>query len=103
YGWPGNIRELKNVVERLTLLSSGPAFDADELHTHLPFHGGGDSGRLENSRKPGLSTLVEAERQIIQRTMQSSGGNKALAARSLGISKPTLYRKLRQYNLLSFS
>lgn len=95
YAWPGNIRELRNVLERVALLAG----DARELlASHLP----PEIARAE----PGDSTLIDAEltldeveRRHIGRVLAYQGGNRSRAARSLGISRATLYEKLHRYGL----
>jgi PAS domain S-box-containing protein len=104
YNWPGNVRELQNVVERaVSLAESGritPANLPVEVHglandaplQHYPRVLLADIGREQRRQLAG-----EAERQRILLLLSSSGGNVSLAARELGISRNTLYRKMRQY------
>ena len=88
--WPGNVRELKNAVERLLVLHDGGVVEADDLPPELRAHAG----------RPAPGTLADAvaelERERIAVAMTASGGNKAAAARALGISRPTLDKKLRE-------
>ena len=94
YAWPGNIRELKNVIERTALLCQdsviGPECVRDSL-TEAPT----DPGRVTLSVG---TPLEEAERALIRKTLNSTGGNKAEAARLLGISLKTFYNKLHKYS-----
>jgi DNA-binding NtrC family response regulator/pSer/pThr/pTyr-binding forkhead associated (FHA) protein len=89
--WPGNVRELRNAVERLLVLHDGGVVEADDLPPELRAHAG----------RPAPGTLAEAiaalERERIAAAMAASGGNKAAAARALGISRPTLDKKLREH------
>lgn len=86
--WTGNIRELKNVIERAVILSD------NTLHpSSLPFDFGTDNN------KTFIFDLAEAEKLQIQRVLQHTGGNKAEAARLLNIALATLYRKLKEYDL----
>ena len=90
YNWPGNIRELKNVIERSVILENG-----NELTTAtLPFN-------LQHSPANSLSLfdLAAVEKQHIQKTLQHTGGNKTETARLLGIGLTTLYRKIDEYKI----
>jgi transcriptional regulator of acetoin/glycerol metabolism len=88
--WPGNVRELRNTVESL-LLSAGPAEVAeDEIIALL-----GDTATT--AEPPHVTSLEQAERLAITRAVQDSHGNLAEAARLLGVSRSTLYRKMDRY------
>jgi transcriptional regulator with PAS, ATPase and Fis domain len=95
YAWPGNIRELRNVIERVLLLSAS----ADEIQPgHLPPEIVGRNGDMS----PGLEVelpLEEVERRHIARVLAHHAGNRSRAARTLGISRATLYEKLARYGL----
>jgi DNA-binding NtrC family response regulator len=92
YGWPGNIRELRNVMERAALLAQGSSSVRAE---HLPaeLRGGATGGRGGDPTLP----LAEIERRHIELVLDHCGGNRSRAARTLGISRATLYEKLRRY------
>jgi DNA-binding NtrC family response regulator len=100
YPWPGNIRELRNLMERLVLMTVG----ADVLPEHLPPHiiAGSSPGRGGrpapggNSGGERLATLEEIERAAIQQTLARVGGNKTKAAEALGISRQTLRAKMKE-------
>ncbi|HEX6309952.1 MAG TPA: sigma-54 dependent transcriptional regulator [Longimicrobiales bacterium] len=95
YGWPGNIRELRNVLERVLLLSTA----SDEiLPAHLPPEIVGNGGRIDDGRDAEL-TLEEIERRHIARVLAHHRGNRSRTARTLGISRATLYEKLARYHL----
>ena len=95
YSWPGNIRELRNVLERVLLLSS----DADEvLPAHLPAEILVATHLGSGATEADLS-LEEVERRHIARVLAHHGGNRSRAARSLGISRATLYEKLARFGL----
>jgi transcriptional regulator with PAS, ATPase and Fis domain len=93
YGWPGNIRELSNVLEQVTLSSDNPRLCAEEFTLVLP--------RGSSATRPGgrptlkLADIVaDAERSAIRSALAAAEGKKILAARLLGISRATLYQKL---------
>ena len=94
YPWPGNIRELRNLLERVLILAS----DADRIEPHHlpPEVRRGGRGRDE---VPTSLTLEEVERRHIARVLEQEGGNRSRAARTLGISRTTLYEKLDRYGL----
>jgi DNA-binding NtrC family response regulator len=93
YSWPGNVRELENVIERAVLMSSGseinpevyPA-ETDGEDNPLPLH--------QATRE----VTENVERQKIMEALQKAEGNRSRAARLLGISRATLYEKLKTYN-----
>ena len=101
YPWPGNVRELRNVVESLLLTSNEDEVRCDELPEELLSGQGGQAGiGLSAPLGTALSTsLEESERQAIVRAVQNVHGNMAQAARALGISRSTLYRKVERYHL----
>ena len=94
YPWPGNVRELRNVLERALLLARG----ADAIrpqHLAAEVRGAG-----EDLLAPHVSrTLSEVERAHIDRTLRAHGANRTRAARELGISRATLIKKIREYEL----
>ena len=94
YPWPGNVRELRNVLERALLLARGRS---EILPQHLPAEARGLGDEL---LAPHVSrTLAEVERAHIERTLRAHGANRTRAARELGISRATLIKKIREYEL----
>jgi len=85
--WTGNVRELRNVIERAVLLATGPTLDARDV-AEPP------SGEPLNGELPFPSTLAELNRAAVARMLELCGGNKTEAARRLGISRPRLHRLL---------
>ena len=83
--WPGNLRELNNVVKRAVLMARGPYITQEEL-----------SAAMGPTRQEPIAALhdADAERQHILNVLQQCGGNKSKAARMLGIDRKTLYNKL---------
>ena len=98
YSWPGNVRELRNVIESLLLTSNEDEVRSDELPEELRFAVHEIRATVEAAALPGTS-LEESERVAIVRAVQSVHGNLAQAARALGISRSTLYRKVERYHL----
>jgi DNA-binding NtrC family response regulator len=93
YGWPGNVRQLRNVIERALVVSDGPLLSPADLPPEVkPHHGSSSTFEL----RLGVS-LEEIEREVIRRTMEFVGGNKARAAELLGVSLKTLYNRLERY------
>jgi DNA-binding NtrC family response regulator len=93
YRWPGNIRELRNLVESLTLTHPRPEIDAADLPASVRAASGGADIRL-----PVGTRMEDAEREIIRRTVEAYPTLKD-AARVLGIGLRTLHTKLRRYEL----
>ena len=88
YTWPGNVRQLQHVIERLTILAD--RVDSDTVHDALT--------SMESREKP-VETLADAEEDQIRRVLAATGGNKSKAAQILGIERKTLYRKLERMKL----
>ena len=90
--WPGNVRELENVIERALVLGTGTVLTVGDLPENLrepPSTAGRGGGRR----------LAEVVREHIVRTLRDVAGNKAAAARVLGLDRKTLYRKLIQHRI----
>jgi DNA-binding NtrC family response regulator len=96
YPWPGNVRELRNVIERAVVLTKGDWIIESNLSPyirHAPL-------QQEKLVFPvGTTTVADAEKELIVKTLQKAGNNKAEAARQLGVDVKTIYNKLRQYNI----
>ncbi len=96
YTWPGNVRELQNCMERAVALAQFEHLTVDDLPEQIRAYRA--SHVLVASDDPSeLVPLEEVERRYILRVMDAVGGNKTLAAQTLGIGRKTLYRKLEQY------
>ncbi len=89
YSWPGNVRQLRNVVDSAVLLAPGPRIEPDDLSLH-DATGGGEWETLR---------LEHWERKLIREALQRCGGNVPEAAQLLGIGRATLYRKIDQYGI----
>jgi DNA-binding NtrC family response regulator len=91
YDWPGNARELQNVIERALILSDGDALQPAQLPIVLR------STPVRTADPPGMRmTLAEAERRYIRQVLAECNGHRQKAARILGISERNLYRKLKE-------
>lgn len=89
YDFPGNVRELQNLIERAVLLSNGSRLDLDEW---LP-------KPRDPSRAVGSPTLTQLEKDHIVERLQARRGNLALVAKDLGISRTTLWRRMKAYQI----
>ena len=87
--WPGNVRELSHTLERAVLMAHGPMLGAADLG----LRGGGGPARLDEL------TLEEVERVLIRKALERHEGNVSQAARSLGLSRSALYRRLQHHGL----
>ncbi|MFP3871193.1 MAG: helix-turn-helix domain-containing protein, partial [Syntrophobacteria bacterium] len=93
--WPGNIRELKNCVERAVILARGPVIGLDVLSERLR----GETLQPAASRLPVGLSLAEVEKEMIRQTMEQTGGHRKRTAQILGISERDLYYKLKRHHL----
>ena len=95
--YPGNIRELKNLVERTVLVCGKPLLDASDFEAQYQ-HTGETPKAFENSQFAGM-TLDEIERQTILRALEQHKGNLSQVALALGISRAALYRRLEKHGI----
>jgi DNA-binding NtrC family response regulator len=96
YDWPGNVRELENCIERCCAMNSGPVIRTVDLPSHVRATGQ-ECQRTPTAR---ITHLADLERDAILAAVRQLNGDKLMAARLLGIGKTTLYRKLKQYEVL---
>lgn len=98
HAWPGNVRQLQNVIERAVIMSTGRELGADQLdlHEEMDLAGGGDALRED-------LTIREMEQELILRKLRRTAGNRTLAATELGISVRTLRNKLHLYQAQGLS
>ena len=97
HAWPGNIRELRNLVAKLSMATDNPQITGAEISAQL-------CGEFTASTSSGQGTVLlgnldNMEEQMIIRALQQTGGHRAQAAEKLGISRRTLSRKLREYDI----
>ncbi|WP_321472342.1 sigma-54 dependent transcriptional regulator [uncultured Paludibaculum sp.] len=90
YTWPGNIRQLQHMVERLVILSPGGRITEDSVD---------DAIRSSGPKEQAGESLADTEMEQIRKVLAATGGNKSRAARILGIERKTLYRKLERMGL----
>jgi two-component system response regulator HydG len=100
HSWPGNVRQLRNVLESMVVVDIDGLLDLDDLPEEL-------AGPAEPSGEPSACSLValvgrpleEIEKLFIAETLRVTGGNREVAASNLGIGERTLYRKIKEYGL----
>jgi len=100
YGWPGNVRELFHVIERAAVMCSTEVIDLPDLPpsvTSVPVAAGGILAPFEGL--PLRDALATLEKHLLERALVRSGGNRAEAARLLGIARPQLYTKMEDHGL----
>lgn len=90
YTWPGNIRQLQHMMERLVILAPGARITEDAVE---------DAIRVSSPREQAGESLADTEMEQIRKVLAATGGNKSRAARILGIERKTLYRKLERMGL----
>ncbi len=94
YDWPGNVRQLRNVLEGTIVMTQGEITVAD-----LPDDIRNEEGNVQYVKIPASTSLRDAERDLIQAALIHYGGNRAQTARSLGLGRKTLYRKMEEFSL----
>ena len=90
FTWPGNVRQLQHLIERLTILAPSDRVDAESVQ---------DGIAAMDTKEGGGETLAETEADQIRRVLAATGGNKSRAAQVLGIERKTLYRKLERMKI----
>ncbi|HZQ94152.1 MAG TPA: sigma 54-interacting transcriptional regulator [Candidatus Sulfotelmatobacter sp.] len=95
HSWPGNIRELRNLVARMAMESAASEIDFSRITAALT----GDPSALRQTASMPVGNLESMEEQMIIKALERTGGQRTLAAEQLGISRRTLSRKLKEYNI----
>ena len=90
YPWPGNVRELQHCIERAVILADKAEIDEGNLAL---------SSQVHPPNADSLQTLEEMEKQMIIASIEQENGNMSTVAKNLGISRPTLYNKMKRYNI----
>jgi two-component system response regulator HydG len=108
FSWPGNVRQLRNVIESMVVVDCDETLDVDDLPVELDPEGATGAAPVDEpgtaAGLPGLAGLVgrpleEIERLFIAETLKLTGGNREQAAEMLGIGERTLYRKIKEFQL----
>lgn len=104
FDWPGNVRQLRNVIESMVVVDIDGTLDVDDLPLELEPDAAGEKTPAVVDMHAGLATLVgrsleEIERIFIGETLKLTGGNREQAADMLGIGERTLYRKIKEFQL----
>jgi len=100
YDWPGNVRELENCVARAVTLGDRQVIDVSDLPPAIRSEQPESTApATQDSTSLSTTALAEMERMTILRVFEQANGDKALAGKMLGISRATLYRKLKRYNI----
>jgi DNA-binding NtrC family response regulator len=95
YSWPGNIRELRSVLERAVLSAKSTLLTATDLQCNgQPQH--------QSTARAQFRNLKEVEREYIERVLHEVGGRVQVAAKMLGVPRSSLYHKLKQYHIERF-
>jgi two-component system response regulator HydG len=97
YSWPGNVRELRTAVENMVVMSEGGRLGAESLPMEIRPPAGQPSATMNNL--VGIS-ITNAEKELIRNTLKMVGGNREQAAKMLEIGERTLYRKIKEYDIL---
>jgi DNA-binding NtrC family response regulator len=102
YSWPGNVRELKNAVERARALASRQTIQPEDLPAEVQHLGSEDIDRpaaIHSFKAAKQEIVTEFEARSLRELLERTGWNIALAARTSGVHRKTIERKLKRYNL----
>jgi len=98
YHWPGNVRQLINVVQNMLVVAEGDRIEPRHLPAEIR-QGSGDGETGEHIVDTGAMSLDQIEKQAIRNALRINQGNREQAAKMLGIGERTLYRKLKEFGL----
>jgi two-component system response regulator HydG len=96
YSWPGNVRQLRNTVENMVVMTQGPRITAKDVPSDIAPRNSDPAPTMDSL--VGVS-MVQAEKELIRNTLKLTNGNREQAAKILGIGERTLYRKIKEYDL----
>src|SRR5262249_23682489 len=97
YPFPGNVRELSHAIQHAVVVSEGRQIDLPHLPAEIA---GADAGDSEQTKQRSLAEAVrEFEREYVRRALRATGGHRTKAAQLLGVSRKTLWEKLRGFGL----
>jgi DNA-binding NtrC family response regulator len=96
YNWPGNIRELENIIERCVVITHGEVIDLEDIPEYIINYKQNKEEELQHKLNSAVDT---AEREIIIKILKECGGNRTKASEVLGISRRSLHRKIIKYNI----
>ena len=99
YSWPGNIRQLENLIEQAVVLCDGSVLEQDHIIDCFQSWGFNKIEPLLEGSNSNIGVLQQSELELIKDALKETRGNRTLAARKLGISVTTLWRKIKKYNL----
>ena len=100
--WPGNVRQLANVLERAAILAPGERLSAEQIARLLGRKGAAESASAGHAAGPPGEGTPDDERERLRRALRESGGDKRLAATALGMSYRTLLRRVEEYDLKGY-
>jgi DNA-binding NtrC family response regulator len=95
YRWPGNVREMRNVIERAAILSTGPTIKREHITISGPHQAAAEAGPME----PRVESLESMEKRLISKVLEANDWHKAKSAEILGINRTTLWQKIKRYGL----
>ena len=101
YDWPGNVRQLMNVIQNMVVIADGDTLEPRHLPPEIAQATAGSLTDSDGGAKfsGGGMSLDQLEKQAIRDTLRTTSGNREQAAKMLGIGERTLYRKLKEYGL----
>ena len=99
YFYPGNVRELENMVERAILMARGRVLMPEHFPDRIPNNGAGDPREIDLLTLPFHKSIAELEKRLIENAIRESGGNKSDAANRLQINRRLLYNKIEEHKI----
>lgn len=99
YSWPGNVRQLRNIIEKMVVLASGEKLSIDDVPEEIISAAPRTAETATVPVRTAATTLAEAEKAQILAAIAAHNGNKSRAAEALGISRRTMHRKLNEWNM----